>query len=126
MPGIIETFGIESPIVKLVLYQGIVLTALVLLAIGLFFGELVRWSRPGIVVPVLAFVTIINTFESIASKSTMVAKVAIMMLVLFRPQWLTQRLGLARTSKNAPSVLDGTGLPSPALRLQQTTTPKVC
>ena len=78
--------GIESPIVKLILYQGIVVTALVLLAIGLFFGELVRWSRPGIVVPVLAFVIIINTFESIASKSTMVAKVAIMMLVLFRPQ----------------------------------------
>ena len=96
--------GIESPIVKLVLYQGIVLTALVLLAIGLFFGELVRWSRPGVVVPVLAFLIIINTFESIASKSTMVAKVAIMMLVLFRPTGLQQRRGLKPKSRDPASV----------------------
>ena len=94
--------GIENPIVKMVLYQGAVVTALMILSTGLFLYELVRWSRSGLVVPVIAFVIIINTFESIASKSTMLAKFALMMLVLFRPVTRSARADAPVPSKPAP------------------------
>ncbi len=84
--------GIENPIVRTLVYQGALVTGLLMIAVGLFLHELTRWSRPGMMVPILGFVIIINTFESLASKSTLLAKFAIMMLVLYRP--LVGRFGI--------------------------------
>ena len=77
--------GIENPIVRTMLYQGAIVTVMLIVAVGLFLYEIARVSRSGMVLPMVAFVIIINTFESLASKTTMLAKFAVMMLVLFRP-----------------------------------------
>ncbi len=76
--------GIENPIVRTILYQGAILTALMMVALGFFLYELTRSSRPGMALPMLGFLIVINTFESLGSKSTLLAKFALMMLVLFR------------------------------------------
>jgi hypothetical protein len=98
-PGLVESLrrvnnlnsGIENPIVRTILYQGAILTALMMVALGLFFYELARWSRRGMFLPMLGFLIVINTFESLGSKSTLLAKFAVMMLVLFRREPETQR-----------------------------------
>jgi hypothetical protein len=77
--------GIENPIARLTLYQGAIVTAFSVLAVGLFLRELARNSRPGMLLPMMGFLIIINTFESLGSKSTLLTKFALMMLVLFRP-----------------------------------------
>ncbi|MFY9294753.1 MAG: VpsF family polysaccharide biosynthesis protein [Methylorubrum rhodinum] len=78
-------WGIENPIVRMVLYQGVFMTALLTLAVVLFVAEIVRRCRPGTFVPVLGFALLLNTSESIASKTTVLAKFAIMMVALYRP-----------------------------------------
>jgi hypothetical protein len=69
----------------MVLYQGVFMTALLTLAVVLFVAEIVRRCRPGTFVPVLGFALLLNTSESIASKTTVLAKFAIMMVALYRP-----------------------------------------
>ena len=76
--------GIENPIVRSVLYQGAIVTGLLMVALGLFFRELTRDARRSMAMPLLAFLIVINTFESIAGKSTMLASIALMLIVLFR------------------------------------------
>jgi hypothetical protein len=91
-PGLVESLrrvnnlaaGIENPIVRTILYQGAILTALMMVALGFFLYELTRSSRRGMALPMLGFLIVINTFESLGSKSTLLAKFAVMMLVLFR------------------------------------------
>lgn len=91
-PGLVESLrrvnglmsGIENPIVRTILYQGAILTALMMVALGCFLYELTRSSRRGMALPMLGFLIVINTFESLGSKSTLLAKFALMMLVLFR------------------------------------------
>ena len=75
--------GIENPIVRTVLYQGLILATLLVLAVGLFLAEVARACRRGWMLPMLGFLIVVNTFESLASKTTMLAKFAIMLLVLF-------------------------------------------
>lgn len=76
--------GIENPIVRSVLYQGAIVTGLLMVALGFFFRELTRDARRSMAVPLLAFLIVINTFESIAGKSTMLASIALMLVVLYR------------------------------------------
>lgn len=76
--------GIENPVVKTVLYQGIALTALLIFAVGWFCREIVVNTRRGTMLPLLAFIVIINTFESVGTKATLLAKFAALMLILFR------------------------------------------
>ena len=78
-------WGIENPIIRMVLYQGIFMTSLVTLAVVLFVAEVVRWSRPGTLLPTLAFAILINTSESLAGKTSLLTKFAVLMLVLYRP-----------------------------------------
>jgi hypothetical protein len=77
--------GIENPIIRSALYQGMFVTALMIVAIGLFIHELTRWSRRGMALPIMGFIIIVNSFESLAGKSTLLTKFALMMLVLFQP-----------------------------------------
>jgi hypothetical protein len=91
-PGLVESLrrvnglmsGIENPIVRTILYQGAILTGIMIVALGFFLYELMRTSRRGMALPMLGFLIVINTFESLGSKSTLLAKFAVMMLVLFR------------------------------------------
>lgn len=78
-------WGIENPIIRMVLYQGVFMTTLLTLAVVLFMTEVVRRCRTGTALPVLAFAILLNTSESIAGKTTLVMKFAVLMLVMFRP-----------------------------------------
>lgn len=78
-------WGIENPIVRMVLYQGVFMTALLTVAVVLFVAEIVRRCRPGTLLPVLGFALLVNASESLASKTTLLAKFALTMLALYRP-----------------------------------------
>lgn len=78
-------WGIENPIVRTLVYQGIFMTLLLTVATTLFIVELVRLCRPGTALPVVTFVVLINTFEGLGGKTTLLAKFAILLLALYRP-----------------------------------------
>lgn len=78
-------WGIENPIVHNVLYHGALMTGVEILAIALFLREVAGQCRPGLALPILAFVILVNGFESLGGKTTMLAKFALMLLVLYRP-----------------------------------------
>ncbi|MDR3461725.1 MAG: VpsF family polysaccharide biosynthesis protein [Beijerinckiaceae bacterium] len=104
--------GIENPIARLILYQGGIVTAVSVLAVGLFLRELARYSRPGMLLPMMGFLVIINTFESIGSKSLLLTKFAVMMLVLFRPKVLSSALAgqMAAGFVSAQAIGRGRGI----------------
>ena len=78
-------WGIENSIVSDVLYHGILVTMLLVVAVGLYLTEIARNCRRGVWLPILTFVILINTFEGLAGKTTMLAKFAMMLIVLFPP-----------------------------------------
>lgn len=94
-------WGIENPIMRSALYNGIIMTGLWAVAIVLFIVELVRFSRPGVMLPVIGFSILLNTSESIGGKTTMLTKFAVMMLCLFP-------LALRRTAEARAPGNDGT------------------
>lgn len=77
--------GIENPIIRLVLYQGAFFTLLMLLGFTLFMHEVARRSHPGIWLPMLGWLILLNTSESLASKTTLMTKFVAIALVLYRP-----------------------------------------
>lgn len=77
--------GIENPIVKTLLYQGLIITVLQTLAVTMFFFELGRLAGRRAFLPMLAFIALINTFESIGGKTTLLTKFAVMIVCLYRP-----------------------------------------
>lgn len=78
-------WGIENSILSDVFYHGILVTGLLVLAVGLYLAEVARTCRRGVWLPILAFVILVNTFEGLAGKTTMLAKFALMLIVLFPP-----------------------------------------
>lgn len=78
-------WGIENSIVANLLYNGILLTGLLIVAIGLYLAEIARHGRRGAWLPILTFVILVNTFEGLAGKTTMLAKFGLMLIVLFQP-----------------------------------------
>ncbi len=78
-------WGIENSIVSNLLYNGILVTGLLIVAIGLYLAEIARHARAGVWLPILAFVILVNTFEGLAGKTTMLAKFGLMLIVLFPP-----------------------------------------
>ena len=85
--------GLENPIVRIVLYQGAIMTALLTVAVALFLVELARRCRPGIAMPMIAFVFLVNTYESLGGKTTLMAKFAILLVALYRPTPASRRAG---------------------------------
>ena len=77
-------WGIENPIIRTMLYQGLIMTALLTVAVVLFLSEIVRISRPGMAMPMLAFALLLSTSESIGGKTTMLTKFGISILCLYR------------------------------------------
>ncbi|TGD99500.1 hypothetical protein EU555_12940 [Methylobacterium nonmethylotrophicum] len=90
--GVIDTLrrmnglqmGLENPIVRILLYQGAAMTGLLTVAFALFLWEVGRRCRPGIAMPMVAFVVLVNTYESLGGKTTILAKFVILLIALYR------------------------------------------
>ncbi|TGQ96482.1 hypothetical protein EN843_34875, partial [Mesorhizobium sp. M4B.F.Ca.ET.200.01.1.1] len=77
--------GIENPIIRTVIYQGAFYTVLLFFGFALFMVEVARRCHPGIWLPMLGWLLIINTSESLASKTTLMTKFVVIALALYRP-----------------------------------------
>ncbi len=91
-------WGIENPIIKTILYHGILLTVMMSIAIMLFAWELARVAGRGVWLPMVAFVILVNTSESIAGKTTILTKFAVLLLCLYVPA----KTALRRPQRGAP------------------------
>ncbi len=89
-------WGIENSILSDVLYHGILMTTLLVAAVGLYLAEIARACRRGVWLPILSFVILVNTFEGLAGKTTLLAKFALMLIVLY-PPGRGPAAGLSRT-----------------------------
>lgn len=78
-------WGIENPIIRMTLYQGAFVTLLLAVGFGLFMHEIAKVSRPGLWLPMIVWILVINTAESIASKTTMMTKFCVIVLCLYHP-----------------------------------------
>jgi hypothetical protein len=76
-------WGIENPIVRMTLYQGAFITLLMTLGFALFMRELTSRSERGTWLPMIGWLLLINTQESVASKTTLMAKFAVIILCLY-------------------------------------------
>lgn len=78
-------WGIENPILRILFAQGLIFTVLMTVAVTLFLSEIARRSGRGWLLPLLAFVVLINTFESLGGKTTLLTKFAVLMICFHRP-----------------------------------------
>jgi hypothetical protein len=95
-------WGIENPIVRMTLYQGAFVTLVVFVSFGLFLRELVQGRQGGTWLPVLATLILLNTSESIAAKTTIMAKIVVVIVCLFRTR-LPAIAGLSLRERSAPA-----------------------
>ncbi|TCR68563.1 VpsF family polysaccharide biosynthesis protein [Bosea sp. BK604] len=79
-------WGIENPFIRMTLYQGAVVTLMVTVAFTLFMYELANAGRPGVWLPMIVWVILLNGSESIATKTTIPAKFAVVVLCMYRPE----------------------------------------
>lgn len=84
-------WGIENPFIRMTLYQGAIITLMVTVAFALFMYELARVTRPGLWLPMVAWIILLNGSESIATKTTLPAKFAVVALCMYRPDRRAQR-----------------------------------
>ena len=88
--------GIENPVIRLVLYQGAFFTLLLFFGFVLFMHEVARRCHPGIWLTMLGWLILLNTSESLASKTTLMTKFVVIALVLYRPARSGVRPGAQR------------------------------
>jgi hypothetical protein len=79
-------WGIENPIVKTVLYQGVFTTILLTTAVVLFLREAASRCQRGVWLPLLAFSILLMTAETIGGKTTLLAKFIVIALSMYRPE----------------------------------------
>jgi hypothetical protein len=77
-------WGIENPIVKTVLYQGMFTAILLTTAVVLFLREIAGRCQSGVWLPVLAFSILLMTAETIGGKTTVLAKFVVIVLSMYR------------------------------------------
>lgn len=77
--------GIENPVIRLVLYQGAFFTLLLFVGFALFMHEVARRCHSGLWLTMLGWLILLNTSESLASKTTLMTKFVVIALVLYRP-----------------------------------------
>lgn len=79
--------GIENPVVRLLLYQGVVFTTFLIAGFTLFLIEIARRLQPGYGMAMIFFLVIISSYESIANKTVGLAQFVVLLLVMFpRPR----------------------------------------
>jgi hypothetical protein len=76
-------WGVENPVVRLLLYQGVVFSAFLVVGFVLFLIELGRRMRSGAAMPFAFFLIVINSFESISNKTVMLGQFVVLMLAMF-------------------------------------------
>jgi hypothetical protein len=76
-------WGIENPVVRLLLYQGVAITTFLVIGFALFLTEIGRRLRRGTAMPFIFFLVVVNSYESIANKSIMLGQFVVMMIVMF-------------------------------------------
>ncbi|MGN7293100.1 VpsF family polysaccharide biosynthesis protein [Rhizobium sp. SAFR-030] len=76
-------WGIENPIIRMTLYQGAFVTLLLTVGFGLFMYEISRQCLRGVWLPMMVWLLIINTAESIASKTTLMTKFCVIILCMY-------------------------------------------
>lgn len=79
-------WGIENPFIRMTLYQGAVVTLMVTVAFTLFMYEIANVGRPGVWLPMIIWVILLNGSESIATKTTLPSKFVIVVLCMYRPE----------------------------------------
>ena len=107
-------WGIENPVIRTLLYQGLVMTTLLSVAVVLYLFEIARHCAKGIALPMLCFVLLLNTSESIGGKTTMLSKFAVAMLCLYRPE----RRPSAATMAGSSALVSSSISPNPSNRFQ--------
>jgi hypothetical protein len=75
--------GIENPVIRLLLYQGVVFTTFLIVGFTLFLIEIARRLRPGYGMAMIFFLVIISSYESIANKTVGLAQFVVLLLVMF-------------------------------------------
>jgi hypothetical protein len=75
--------GIENPIVRLVLYQGAIFSAFLIVGLILFLVGITRRLRPGYAMALVSFVIIVNSYESISNKTVGLAQFIVLMVAMF-------------------------------------------
>lgn len=76
-------WGIENPIIRMVLYQGAFFTLLITIGFVLLIREIIH-RRAGSWLPLVGWLILLNSSESLASKTTITAKFAVIILCLYR------------------------------------------
>jgi hypothetical protein len=79
-------WGIENPIVKMLLYQGVLMTIVLIVAVVLYLVEIVRRCGKGVWLPLLAIVILLNTSETIGGKTLLLAQIAVLLIAMYRPE----------------------------------------
>lgn len=77
-------WGIENPFIKMMLYQGALVTLLLAVTFGLFIRETARLCIRGVWLPMVVWLILLNAAETVASKTTMPAKFSLIILCLYR------------------------------------------
>lgn len=84
-------WGIENPVVRLILYQGVIFTTFLVAGFALLLTEIASKIRPGARMAFVFFIIIINSYESISNKAVGLAQFAVLMLVMFHPSGSASR-----------------------------------
>ncbi|WP_438451100.1 hypothetical protein, partial [Listeria monocytogenes] len=61
-------WGIENPLVHISIYQGVFVTALIVLGLLLIFGEAFKRLEPRAIFPMIVYLLLINSFGSFAGR----------------------------------------------------------
>src|SRR3954447_6354106 len=88
--------GIENPIVRFALYQGVIFTGFLIVGLVLFLVEIMRRLRPGYGMALLSFVVIVNSYESISNKTVALAQFIVLLIAMFHkpePVWVVVGAG---------------------------------
>ena len=81
--------GIENPVAILILYQGVLATAALTFGVAFYLRGITRRLQGRVAAPLLYFIILMMSFESLGTKSTLLAKFAVLMITMFRRQALT-------------------------------------
>ncbi len=77
-------WGIENPVVRMLLYQGFFITVALLGCFLLQMRELSKITAPGLWLPMIIWLVLLNGAESIASKTTLSTKFVLLAVALYR------------------------------------------
>lgn len=114
------TLGIENPLINFALYDGALLTIALAIALFFFLREISRRANGVMWPPMLMFVLLINTFESISSKTTLITKFVVVVICLYRTTGLAYSGAKpsASTMPGSRSLVSSSMMPIPSNRFQ--------